>query len=328
MAAKTRAAAEPELRLSRVFNAPVALVWKAWTDPEHFKQWWGPIPFTCPFARMDVRPGGSYLWCMRSPDGTEHWTTGVFREVVPLERIVYSDSFADKDGRPVPPSHYGFGDDWPVELEVTVTFEALAGRTRMTLRHRGLPGATMGEMARAGWSQSLDKLAASLGERLEPPAHGMLVTLPTEREIVLIRPFQAPAALVFDAFAKPEHLRHWWGPKGYEMTLCEVDFRPGGRWRVVQRSPEGAEFGFRGEFREIVPPARIVRTFEFEGMPGHVSVETLTLLAQGPVTVAAIRSEFASAADRDGMLASGMARGAGESFERLAELLARLAGGR
>ena len=102
------------------------------------------------------------------------------------------------------------------------------------------------------------------------------VTTPSDRQIVMTRIFDAPRDLVFEAHTSCEHLRNWWGPRRYEIASCEVDFRPGGRWRIVHRG-EGEEHGFRGEFREIVPPERIVWTFEYEGMPGHVSVETLTL---------------------------------------------------
>src|ERR1051326_2726978 len=104
----------------------------------------------------------------------------------------------------------------------------------------------------------------------------MTVTLPSDREIRLTRDFDAPRKLVFEACTKPEHLKHWWGPKDYDVVLCESDLRPGGAWRTVQRAPDGNEYAFRGEYREIVPPERIVMTFEFEGFPGHVAVETIT----------------------------------------------------
>ena len=110
-----------ELVITRTFDAPRALVWRAWTDPELFKRWWGPSVFTCPVCRMDVRVGGKYLWCMRSPDGQDFWTAGEFREVVAPERIVYTDNFADEHGNPVPASYYGMSDDFPSQTVVTVT---------------------------------------------------------------------------------------------------------------------------------------------------------------------------------------------------------------
>jgi uncharacterized protein YndB with AHSA1/START domain len=150
-----------ELLITRVFDAPREQVWKAWTDPEHFKKWWGPEHFTAPVSEIDLRVGGTYFNCMRSPDGQDYYTTGVYREIVPLERIVYTDSFADKNGNAVPPSDYGM-DDLPMEMEVTVTFEEQDGKTKMTLRHVGFPAGEHSEMAEAGWNGSFDKLAASL----------------------------------------------------------------------------------------------------------------------------------------------------------------------
>jgi uncharacterized protein YndB with AHSA1/START domain len=151
-----------ELTITRIFDAPRELVWKAWTEPERFKRWWGPKDFTAPFCTIDFRVGGVYLNCMRWPDGKDYWSTGVYREIVPMERIVYTDSFADEKGNVVPATHYGMSADIPLEMLVTVTFEEQKGKTKMTLRHAGFPAGTMSDMANAGWNQSFDKLAESL----------------------------------------------------------------------------------------------------------------------------------------------------------------------
>ncbi|MGA9407525.1 MAG: SRPBCC domain-containing protein [Bacteroidota bacterium] len=152
-----------DLTIKRTFDAPVELVWKAWTEPKHFMRWWGPKIFTSPACKIDFRVGGKYLFCMRSPQGKDFWSTGVYREIVPLERIVYSDNFADEKGNVVPASYHGLpGENWPKEILVTVTFEAINNKTEMTLRCVGFPDGTMREMATAGWNESFDKLAASL----------------------------------------------------------------------------------------------------------------------------------------------------------------------
>lgn len=148
--------------ITRIFNAPRELVWKAWTDPQHFKRWWGPKDFTCPFCEMDLRVGGKYLNCMRSPEGKEYWSTGVFREIVPMERLVFTDSFADENGNVVPGTHYGMSPDFPLEMLVIVTFENLDGETKMTLEHIGIMSGPDQEGTRQGWSESFDKLAESL----------------------------------------------------------------------------------------------------------------------------------------------------------------------
>lgn len=150
------------LTITRIFDAPRELVWKAWTEPEHVMRWWGPKDFTSPVCRLDLRVGGKYLFCMKSPDGQEFWSTGVFREIVPMERLVYTDSFADEQGNVVPASHYGMSEDFPIELLVTLTFEDYQGKTKMTLTHLGLPAGEMTDLTEAGWNESFDKLAESL----------------------------------------------------------------------------------------------------------------------------------------------------------------------
>jgi uncharacterized protein YndB with AHSA1/START domain len=156
---------ERELVITRIFDAPRELVWKAWTEPERSMRWWGPKNFTSPVSKIDLRVGGTYLNCMRSPEGQDYWSTGVYREIVPMERIVYTDSFADEKGNVVPATHYGMGPDFPLEMLVSVTFEEDGGRTKMTLRHVGIPAGRMSELTEAGWNESFDKLAEVLAGR-------------------------------------------------------------------------------------------------------------------------------------------------------------------
>jgi uncharacterized protein YndB with AHSA1/START domain len=152
----------------------------------------------------------------------------------------------------------------------------------------------------------------------------LALTLPSDREIVMTRVFDAPRRLVFEAWTKPEHLTRWWGRRGSTLPVCEMDFRPGGAWRFVERGRDGGEHAFRGVYREIVPPERLVYTFEFEGMPGHVSIETLTFVEQDGKTTLVNTVLFESVEDRDGMLRSGMEAGAVETLDRLAEHLTEL----
>lgn len=156
----------------------------------------------------------------------------------------------------------------------------------------------------------------------------LTVSTPSDREIVMTRVFDAPRELVFEAHSSCDHMSNWWGPRKYEVAGCEIDFRPGGEWRIVHRGPEGEEHGFRGEFREILRPERIVWTFEYEGMPGHVSVETLTLEEHDGKTTVRATSVLDTVEVRDGMLESGMESGAAESYDRLDEYLEVLKGRR
>jgi len=153
----------------------------------------------------------------------------------------------------------------------------------------------------------------------------LTVTTP-DREIVMTRVFDAPRELVFDAHSSCEHLSHWWGPRKYEVTSCEVDFRPGGRWRIVHRGPDGDEIAFFGEYREIVRPERIVWTFGFEGMPGEPGPETMTLEEHDGKTTLTASAVFNTVEERDGVLESGMESGAAETYDRLDEYLEFLKG--
>jgi uncharacterized protein YndB with AHSA1/START domain len=149
------------------------------------------------------------------------------------------------------------------------------------------------------------------------------VTTPSEREIVSERVFDAPRDRVFAAYTDPELIPQWWGPRGTTTIVDQMDVRPGGAWRFVGRDPDGGETAFRGTYREVTPPERIVQTFEWEGMPGHVVVETATFEDLDGRTRVTAHSLFHTSEERDGMLDSGMERGLTETHDRLAELLAR-----
>jgi len=150
------------------------------------------------------------------------------------------------------------------------------------------------------------------------------LTTPSEREIVSERVFDAPRDRVFGAYTDPELILQWWGPRRMATVVDQMDVRPGGAWRFVMREPDGREQGFRGVYREVAPPARIVQTFEWEGLPGHVIVETATFEdLEGERTRVRTTSLFHTTEERDGMLSSGMEGGLTESHERLSELLAK-----
>lgn len=305
---------ERALVITRVFDAPRARVWEAWTDPQRVKHWWGPKSYTTPLCKIDLRVGGVFLYCMRSPEGKDYWATGVYREIVPLTKIVCTDSFADEKGNVVPATYYGMNADIPREMLVTTTFEDHEGKTKLTLTHVGLPAGADSEGARQGWSESFDKLAEVLGEPTT-------FTTPSDREARMERVFDAPRDRVFKAYTDPKLIPLWWGPRRYTTVVDKMDVRPGGVWRYINRGADGTEFAFKGEYREIVRPERLVSTFEFEGMPGHIVVDTATFEEKGGKTRVTVVSRFESVEDRDGMLQSGMEEGAAESWDRLEELL-------
>ncbi|MFA6908324.1 MAG: SRPBCC domain-containing protein [Patescibacteria group bacterium] len=155
------------LVIQRIFNAPIEKVWKAWTDPEEVKKWWGPKDFTAPSISIDFREGGKYLFCMRgklAPDAPEQdmWSTGTYKEIIPMKKIVCTDSFSDKDGNVVSPKEYGM-EGVPDEFEFTIYFEeAEGGKTKMTVEHRGFPEGQDKVLATQGLNQSFDKFAQAV----------------------------------------------------------------------------------------------------------------------------------------------------------------------
>lgn len=156
MAKSTKAG---ELTITRVFDVPPELIWKAWTHPDLFKKWYGPKRYSCPYCEIDLRVGGKYLRCMQSPKGEDYWSTGEFREIKPKDKLVYTESFSDKEGNVLP--------DSPKESKITVAFQGRDGKTNMTLQHAGIPEGEMQESVRIGWNQSFDKLAAKLKRRTQ-----------------------------------------------------------------------------------------------------------------------------------------------------------------
>jgi uncharacterized protein YndB with AHSA1/START domain len=157
----TTAEKQKTISVKRTFNLPLNKVWKAWTEPESFKKWWGPKEYTCPDCTIDFKVGGKYLNSMQGADGKKIWSTGTYKEIIPLKKIVYTDSFADSKGNVVPASVYNMSGDWAMELLVTVEFEETAGKTDMTLKHTGLPP-EMTDDCMKGWQSSCDKLESNL----------------------------------------------------------------------------------------------------------------------------------------------------------------------
>lgn len=166
---QAKAETQQELVITRVLNAPRTMVWKALTEPERVKRWWGPLDFTSPTVKIDLRVGGKYLFCMRSPQGRESWDAGVYREIVPNEKLVLEDHLADAQGNPVSQADNGNPADWPSEFVFTILLKDVNGKTELTIRQRGVVPGEFEQLARLAWNSQVDKLAASLQE-MEPQA--------------------------------------------------------------------------------------------------------------------------------------------------------------
>jgi len=310
-----------EIRLSRTFHAPPELVWEAFTNPKHVAKWWGPKGFTTTTEIMDVRPGGEWKHVMKGPDGTLYPNHSVYTAVEKPRLIAYK--------------HAGRREGGPgVAFEAFVTFEPEGEGTRVTLRQVFTS------------PEARDKVIREFGaveggkSHLESLSEFLAHLAATDRDFVLTRTFDAPRERVFAAWTDPKRLAQWWGPRGYDNPVCDMDVRPGGRYRIVMRSPEGAEYPIVGEFVEIVKPSRIVMTMDAREHPkeffdqldavrpasekGRGFRPLTTVLFDehfGKTTVTVIQT-FETPADVDANRKLGAEEGWGQSFEKLdAELV-------
>ena len=304
-----------ELVFTRMFDAPRDLVWKAWTEPQHVSQWWGPRGFTTTIHEMDVRPGGVWRQTMHGPDGIDYPNECVFADVVKPERISYRLT-GGKKGDPV---H---------QLEQTWTFEAQGDKTKVTLRML-FPSAEVLEHvvktygAAEGATQTLDRLAEHLPTM---SAEKSYAAGDMEREVVITRVFDAPREIVFKAWTDPKQMKAWYGPKMFTNTVCELDVRVGGAWRIVMRGPDGAEYPGRGVYCEVVKPERLVFTSEATDKEGKVILKglaTATFAEEGGKTKLTLRMRATAMVDYAVAYLAGMEAGWAQSLERLAEVLGK-----
>lgn len=227
-----------EIAITRVYDAPVQLVWDAWTDPEQVAQWWGPRGFTLTTHSKDLRPGGSWVYTMHGPDGVDYPNMTRYIEVEPCSRLVYD---------------HGANDHQPPMFRVTVAFTDVAGKTRMDMRMTFPTPEAAREakkfIRKAGGNSTWDRLA----EYLEEETSGRDV-------FVINHTFDAPIDLVFEMWTDPRHLARWLPPRGFTMRFIEPDLREGGVtfWSMT----DGGEITFHGrsEYLEIDRPRRLVYT--------------------------------------------------------------------
>jgi uncharacterized protein YndB with AHSA1/START domain len=152
-------------------------------------------------------------------------------------------------------------------------------------------------------------------------AEGLSVATPSDTELVLARTFAAPRPLVFDAFTQPELLRRWHGARGWHLVVCEIDLRPGGAWRFVSRGPDSAELGHGGVYHEVEAPGRLVQTEAYDGWDAGEALVTTVFDERDGRTAMTTTVRYPSREIRDGVLRTPMKRGAGEAYDRLAEVL-------
>jgi len=310
-----------EITLSRLFHAPRELVWKAWTDPELVVRWWGPRGFTTTIETMDFRVGGVWKHVMHGPDGKNFPNKSIFREIVPLERIVYSHGGGRDDGA-APGANFVatwvFKDEGSGMTRLTGTMLFATKEARDTVvREYG---------AIEGGRQTLERLSEQL-----PALQG--------QPFVLMREFDAPLELVWRAWTERERFAQWFGPKGFKMNLRKFDLRPGGVCHYSITTPDGKEMWGKAVYREIVSQAKLVWINSFSDPDASVTrhplttdkwplqlLTTITFAAKGDKTVVTLHWLPYEADDEERRVFEagrpGMSAGWGGTFEQLASCLA------
>ena len=313
----TESTESKEIRIQRSYDAPLKAVWDAWTDPVQAAQWWGPRGFTITTHSKDLRPGGSWVYTMHGPDGTDYPNQALYLEVEPLAKLVYD---------------HGANDDRPPLFRVTVLFAEVDGKTRMDMS-MSLPSAEAAAQTRqfikqAGGESTWDRLAEYVAKRLSD-----------QETFVINRSFDAPLAVLFEMWTNPEHLVHWLAPTGFDMRFIRADIRTGGNSLYSMTGPSFTMYG-RAHYEEVRSPDRLVYTQQFcdanENIARHPMAPTwpetmrtaVQLTAEGPNrTRVTVTWEVAGQATAEEMAVftgarSGMTQGWTGSFDKLEAVLA------
>lgn len=312
MAASTRSIeiptspADRELVFSRVFDAPQEMVYKAWTTPEQLVNWYGPNGFRTTVHEMDVRPGGDWRLTMRGPDGRDYKNRIVFVEVDAPRRLVYR--------------HEPEEGSEPVSFVTTVTFAARGDKTEVTLQMVFPTAEVRRHVAEdygavEGGKQTLARLAEHLAKTT-----GIPVAKP--EPLVIVREFDAAREMVFRLWTDAEHLKRWWGPKGFTNPRCEFDARPGGAIRIDMRGPDGQVYPMGGTVREIVTPEKLVFESAALGADGAALFEILNTVhfeEKNGKTKVTLTAEVLRATAEAPKYLAGMNAGWNQSLDRLAE---------
>ncbi len=306
-----------EIRITRVYDAPVKTVWDAWTDPKQVAQWWGPRGFTLTTHSKDLRVGGTWNYTMHGPDGRDYPNKTLYLEVEKYSRLVYD---------------HGASDDRPPLFRVTVRFTELKGKTKMdmsmALATPEVAEETRKFIKKAGGESTWDRLSEYLAKE------------DSGKEIFVInRTFEAPLELMFKMWTDPQHFSKWLAPTGSEMNFIRSDIQAGGGTFYYMTSAGGAKMYGRASYLEVSRPGRIVYTQQFcdenEKITRHplaptwpeTMLTTVTLTEEGSeqtrVTVTwevfgnATREELETFMKARG----GMTQGWSGSFEKLEEYL-------
>ncbi len=292
-----------EVLATRDFHAPRALVFEAMTRPEHLMRWWGPRSIPLVEIQMDLRPGGRYRFVSRATDGTIHPFSGEFLEIEPPARLVMTQVYD------VPPANEH-------QLVSTIALEEQDGITHLTARSvfdakEALDGYIASGME-WGMTETYERLDALVAE--------------ADREIITMRTYEAPIALVYEAFTDPAHLSEWWGPNGFSTTTYEHRVAAGGTWRFTMHGPDGTDYPNRVVYQEVIPRVRLVWNHYADTDELHfVGTVTFTEVDDRRTTVS-LRILAPSVTALTHMKKFGAVEGGVQNLARFGEFLRRLRG--
>lgn len=309
-----------ELSITRTFDAPRELVWKAWTDAGMAKEWMGPRGFmTTEFTTSD-EPGGSWrLTMVGQRPGSEELVTlrqgGTILEIKPPELLKYTFGW---DSR----ASVGLGDG-PKENVITIQFEEQGGKTVMHFTQGPFATGSERDGHNGGWNSAFDCFAEFVS-RIQPERKSAADHVPSE--LHLRRFFAAPRQMVFDAWTKPEMVKEWWGPKCFTTPVCEMDARGGGEILIHMKAPDGTVYPMTGKFIEVYAPYR----FHFTSGPldkeGKQIFETWTSVffeEKDGGTEVVLDVHVTKSTAEASMYLKGMSQGWGQSLDKLAEFVGR-----
>jgi uncharacterized protein YndB with AHSA1/START domain len=309
-----------EIRIIRVYDAPVKIVWEAWTDPKQVALWWGPRGFTLTTHSKDLRPGGNWKYTMHGPDGTNYENTTLYHEVEKYSKLVYD---------------HGGHEDRPPLFRVTVLFSESKGKTKMDMTMALATAEAAAEtrkfIKKAGGDSTWDRLAEYLGKEVSG-----------KDQFVINRSFDAPLETLFQMWTDPQHVAKWMPPTGFTMKFLQADIRTGGKSSYSMTADNGAMTMYgRAEYLEIKKPDHIVYTQQFCDEKGNLSrhpgaptwpetmLTQVKLTEEGPgrtrVTITWEPYGKVTPAELEAFLKarSGMTQGWTGSFDKLEEYLAK-----
>lgn len=304
--------ADHALVMTRLFDAPLAVVYKVWAQPQYLVRWWGPHTFTNT-AEMDLRAGGAYHLVTRGYEGDAYSLRGEFLSVEPERKLLFTmnveehpqawhDMYNAARKQPAGTA--------PPLVTTTVTFEDLGNQTRLTITQQFEDERDRDAFVALGtfdgWGQSLVKMDS------------LLASLATEREFIITRTLNAPPALVWQVWSDPVHLAKWWGPNGFTNTIVSLDLRTGGEWLYTMHGPDGTDYPNWMGFKEVVAQERIAYDHgSFPNDPDAFQGEiTFEPVGEGQ-TLIQLRLTLASGTVRAGMFEFGAFEGGDQTLGRL-----------